>query len=182
MKKVVLTFGLIAGAIVVGLMFLTMPLVDVMDESTMTRGMIIGYTTMVISLATIFFGIKVYRDKYNGGSIKFGKGFLIGLYISLIATTMYAFGWEGFMIANGSNPQEFAEQYAAGQMKILEESNATAEEIKTKSAEMKNMMEMYGNPLFRFFMTMLEMLPVGIIVSVICALILKNNKVLPAKA
>lgn len=182
MKKVVLVFGLIGGGIIVALMFLTMPFVDMADPEKMEMGKVIGYSTMIIALSTIFFGIKTYRDKYNGGVVKFGKGFLVGLYITLIATAMYAIGWEGFMVATGSSPQKFADQYMTSQVKILEDAGATAEAIKAKTDEINSMMKYYTNPLFRFFITMSEMLPVGLLVSLISAAILRRKNVLPANA
>jgi len=89
MKKIVLTYGIIGGVIVSAMMWLTLG----SGKHDFDNGMRIGYTTMVIALSTIFFAVKTYRDKYLGGEINFARAFLMGLYITLIASTMYAASW-----------------------------------------------------------------------------------------
>lgn len=94
MKKVVLKFGLIAGAIVsiallVGINLMTGP--D--GKADMDGGAIFGYTSMIVALSLIFFGIRSYRDGELGGQISFGKAFKIGLLITLVASVMYVVTW-----------------------------------------------------------------------------------------
>ncbi|MCB0700874.1 MAG: DUF4199 domain-containing protein [Chitinophagales bacterium] len=179
MRKVVLTFGITAGLIVVVLMFLTMPSVLSGD---MEAGEAIGYTTMVLALSSIFFAIKTYRDKYLGGSIKFGKAFVIGLLISLIASFMYSTGWEAYMSINNIDGQEFMESYMDSKVEKMKEVGAAQTEIDAAIEEGKYWMKIMTNPLYRFLFTMFgEMFWVGLIVSLICAAILRNKNVLPAK-
>src|SRR5690349_19857432 len=90
MKRIVLIFGLIGGVIVTSLMLLMLP----ETKEDFKSGEIIGYSTMLIALSSIFFAIKLHRDKNLGGSITFGKGFLLGLYITLVAGVIYSIGWE----------------------------------------------------------------------------------------
>lgn len=92
MKKIVLIYGLIAGAIVSVLMWLTIP--STKEGMNFDGGMELGYLTMIIALAMIFFGIKVYRDKHLSGTISFGKAFLVGLYITIVASVIYCLNWE----------------------------------------------------------------------------------------
>src|SRR6185295_11300925 len=108
MKKVVLTFGLIAGAIIVVLMFATMPLQN--NPQLRNSGHLIGYTTMLIAFSMIFFAIKSYRDQHQNGVITFGKGMQIGLLITLIASLSYAIGWEFYMKLFAPN---FMEEFTA---------------------------------------------------------------------
>src|SRR5262245_5264223 len=122
MKRIVLIFGFIAGAIVSAMMFITMPMYD-SGVLSMEYGHIVGYTTMVIALSMVFFGIKSYRDNYQGGSITFGKGVAIGLLISLIASLMYIISWEICYHTIASN---FIEQYSAYYMAGLEKKQASA--------------------------------------------------------
>ncbi len=179
MRKIVLTFGFIAGAIVVIMMFLTMPFVL---DGTIEAGQALGYTTMVLALSSIFFAIKSYRDKYSDGSIKFGKAFLIGLFISLIASFMYSAGWEAYMSINDVDSQEFMETYTQSQIEKLEENGASQKEIDKVIEDGKYWMRIMTNPFFRFLFTMFgEMFWVGLIVSLICAAVLRNKNVLPAK-
>ena len=55
MTKIVLTFGLIAGAILSAMMVITMRFVE---KIGMDAGMVIGYTTMVLAFLLVFFGIR----------------------------------------------------------------------------------------------------------------------------
>ena len=87
MKKIVFTFGIIAGFIniMTDILLTNLGGEEMMHSNTQW----IGYLVMVIALSLIFVGVKQYRDKHLGGVIKFGKAFLIGLYISLVAGAIY---------------------------------------------------------------------------------------------
>src|SRR6267142_2071831 len=91
MKKTVLIFGLIAGAIMSLMMIATLPF---MDKIGFDKGAIIGYTSMVLSFLVVFFGIRSYRDNLAGGSISFGKAFVIGILITAVACLCYVGTWE----------------------------------------------------------------------------------------
>ena len=86
MRKIVLTFGLIAGGILSLMMLLTIPF---MDQIGFERGEVIGYTTMVLAFLMIFFGVKSYRDNVAGGTVSFGRAFLVGLLITAVASVCY---------------------------------------------------------------------------------------------
>jgi hypothetical protein len=77
MKKIILVNGLIAGVIVSAMILISLPLQQqgIIDTR---NGMLVGYTSMVIALSTIFFGIKTYRDQHLGGSISFWQAAKIG--------------------------------------------------------------------------------------------------------
>lgn len=165
MRKIVLIFGLIAGFIPSVMFFLAHP--D--GEIDMDNGMIIGYASMILAFSTIFFAVKRYRDNFGNGQIKFLKAFLIGLYISLIASAMYATSWE---IYTGVNDINFAEQYQAYMETSINESGLSAEEAQAQIAESAEMMDMYANNLlFRFGMSITEILWVGVLFSLISALV-----------
>ena len=171
MRKIVLVFGLISGIIVSVLMYMMLPAQG--EKMNFDRGMITGYITMIIALSTIFFGVKNYRDKVNAGHVNFGKAFLIGLYISLIASAFYVVTWELYFRTAGSSFMADYTQYTLGKMKSNGSSDA---EVLKEAKEMKTMWEAYQNPGVRYFMTAFEILPVGIVVSLICAAILKRPK------
>ena len=180
MKKIVLTFGLIAGVIVVAMMFITMPFVM---EGSMEHSELLGYTTMVIALSTIFIAVKNYRDKHLAGTIKFGKAFLVGLYITLIAGVMYAAGWEVYMQLSGTDMQEFFKSYMNSEIKNMENAGASIEKINSMVEESKAWMEMMKNPVVRFIAVMfMEIVPVGLIISLISADLLKKKNVSPVNA
>src|SRR4051812_39561689 len=93
LKKIVLTFGLISGAIVAALMAITVPLC-MNGHVGFDKSEIIGYSSMVLAFLMVFFGIRSYRDNVGGGTITFGKAFQIGILITLISCVVYVVTWE----------------------------------------------------------------------------------------
>lgn len=177
MKRIVIIYGLIAGTIVAAMILLSIPL---WNNGTLNfdNGEITGYSTMVIALSLIFFGIKSYRDKHGNGTITFGKGVKIGLLISLIAAAMYSLAWEfSFTQMSGDFMVQMTEHYT----KELKESGATEAEIQESLKSMTMMQEYYRNPIIRFFITaVVEILPVGIVITLISAALLRRKEFLPA--
>ncbi len=170
MKKIVLIFGLIAGLIVTGMMIYGT--IRMKNSEDYKGSIVLGYTTMVIAFSLIFVGVKNFRDKHNNGVISFGKAFRIGLYITLIASTMYVGAW---LIEYYFFFPDFAEKYTACVIKDAKSSGASQAELNAKMAEMAQMEEMYKNPLFVILATYLEIFPVGLIVTLLCALLLKKK-------
>ncbi|MEQ8302603.1 MAG: DUF4199 domain-containing protein [Cyclobacteriaceae bacterium] len=172
MSKVVLTFGLIAGAIVAALMWLSQPL---MANGTISfeNGMLVGYATMIIALSLVFVGVKSYRDNHNNGVLSFGKGFQVGIFIALVASFIYAVSWEAYLTTLDG---DFMEQYSAQYIEQMEANGASDEEVEEMKVEMTSMSEMYKNPLIRFAMTLMEIVPVGLLITLISAFILKQNE------
>ncbi|HKX84187.1 MAG TPA: DUF4199 domain-containing protein, partial [Pyrinomonadaceae bacterium] len=128
MKKVVLTFGLIAGAIVAVLVWVIAWLCD-RDIISLDRAEIVGYATMLIALTMVFFGIKSYRDNYSGGCISFGKGVKVGLLISLVAALMYYGSAMVHSVANPGFDERFAAKYKESTAESMTAKGATREEI-----------------------------------------------------
>src|SRR5687768_10069858 len=91
MKKIVLTFGLIAGGILSAMMLVTLPFQDAIGFD---RGEIIGYTSMMVAFLLIFFGVKSFRDNVAGGSVTFGRAFAVGAQIALVASICYVATWQ----------------------------------------------------------------------------------------
>ena len=170
MKKTIFTFGLISGVIVVALMFLTLPFT--LSKDDFGHGQLLGYTTMIISLSAIYFAIRSYRDNQAGGTITFGKAFLIGLGITAMASILYVIGWK---VYSALYMPDFAERYFAHSMQQLEQSGAPAAEIAAKKEEMLQFKELYKNPVIEFGMTLLEIFPVGLVISLLCAALLKRK-------
>jgi hypothetical protein len=175
MKKNVLVFGLIAGAIVTLMMIFST--IAIMKNSDFKPNMVLGYATMIVAFAFIFVGIKNFRDKHNGGVVSFGKAFRIGLFISLIASTMYVVTW--LIEFYGFFP-DFAAKFAECSLRDLKASGASPEKLAEHTTEMAKFAEMYKNPFFVVIFTYAEVLPIGIVVALISALILKRKK--PATA
>jgi hypothetical protein len=170
MKKTVLTFGLISGAIISTLMLATVPF---MHKIGMSGGMVIGYTTMVLAFLLVFFGIRSYRENIGHGHITFGRALGVGLLIMLIGCACYVITWE-FIYFNFM--PDFAEKYAAFAIEDMRAKGASAAELAQKMDEMKKFQVLYNNIFFNVGMTLLEPLPVGVIMTFISALILRRGR------
>ena len=171
MKRIVIVCGLIAGAIVATMMVTTVALCY--KNADFEGNMFLGYATMVLAFSLIFVGVKNYRDKINNGIISFGKAFKIGLYISMIASTIYVLAW---LIDYYLFVPDFMDKYAAFVLKEAKADGLSASEITEKTNEMESYKEMYKSPLLVVLLTYAEIFPVGVIVSLISALILKRKK------
>lgn len=173
MKKTVLTYGLISGLVVSIVMLCTMNYLSHCEGSVdYGTSMLIGYASMLIAFSLVYVGIKNYRDKYNGGVISFGRAFKIGIVIVLIASTLYVVSWLIYYYFFDSG---FLEQYSANTLAELKASGATQTEIDKEMKEMANFAEMYKNPFFNAMLTYTEILPVGLIVTLISGLVLRRR-------
>lgn len=138
-----------------------------------------GYTTMIVVLSLIFFGVKSFRDKHNNGAMTFGKGFKVGISIAAVASLFYAGGWE-FYYNTTDLKETFMQRYTDMTIKKMQHEGKTQEEIEKKREEMKMFAEMYKNPFIRFGMTLLEIFPVGLVITLISAGVLRKKEILPA--
>ena len=170
MKKTVLIFGLLSGAVAAALMFVTLPFAD---RIGFERGLIIGYTTIILSFLQVFFGIRSYRENIGGGAISFGRAFAVGILITLISCICYVVAWE---ILYFKFMPDFADKYAAHAIEKLKAAGATAAAIQAQMDEAKNLKRILDNPLLNAAATFIEPFPVGLIITLISALILRKRK------
>lgn len=170
MQKIVLTFGLIAGAILSALMLMTVPF---LDRIGFDKGEVIGYTTMVLAFLMVFFGVKSYRDNVAGGSISFGRAFKMGLLITLVACTCYVATWQ---VVYYKIAPDFVDKYAAHALENAEKSGATGAQLAVRKKEMAGFVEMYKNPLVNVAITYVEPLPVGLVFTLVTAGILSRKR------
>ena len=169
MKKIVLTFGLISGAVAAVLMFSTMLFAD---RIGFDRGLIVGYTTIVVSLLFVPFGIRAYRENVGGGHITFGRAFAVGILITLISCVCYVVAWE---ILYFNFMPDFAEKYTAYMVEKARAAGASQQAIEATRQEMKNMKAMLDNPLINAALAFIEPLPVGLIITLVSAAILRKK-------
>ncbi len=142
--------------------------------------MILSYATMLLAFSLVYVGIKNYRDKHKNGIISFGKAFKIGLYISLIASTIYVIVW---LVDYYIFIPDFMDKYTTAVLNQTKAEGASQLDLDKKAAEMASYKEMYKNPLMVVLFTYAEILPVGLIVTLISALLLKRkntNRIQPA--
>ncbi len=173
MKKIIIIYGLVSGAVVSTVMLIGMNYLSHCEGSVdYSTSMLVGYASMLIAFSMVFIGIKSYRDKFNNGVISFGKAFKIGLFIVFIASTMYVAAW---LIDYNYFIPDFAEKYSKHMIEELKTSGASQTEIDQKTKEMAEFSVMYKNPFYNAAMTYMEILPVGLIVTLISSLILKRK-------
>jgi hypothetical protein len=169
-KKTVLTFGLIAGAILSVMMLATLPL---LDRIGFERGEIIGYTSMILAFLLIFFGVRSYRDQVAGGTIGFGRALVVGVLISAVASVCYVATWE---VIYFKFLPDFGAKYQVHLLEKARKDGASDEAIARKKAELDRFVELYRNPAFNAAITFLEPLPVAVLVSLVSAGVLSRRK------
>jgi hypothetical protein len=170
MKRIGLTFGLIAGAILSAMMLITF---SFMDDIGFDKGEVIGYTTMVLAFLMVFFGVKSYRDNVAGGTIAFGRAFAVGLFITVVASVCYVATWQ---LVYYKLAPDFADKYAAYEVAKTKKSGATEAQVAAQVKEMEELKEMYKNPLVNIGLTFLEPLPVGLVFTLVTAWVLSRKR------
>ena len=170
MRKIVLTFGLIAGAMLSVMMLLTLPF---MERIGFDKGMIIGYTTMVLAFLMVYFGVRSYRDNVAGGKVSFGRAFLVGIAITAVASICYVATWQ---VIYYKVAPDFTDKYLAYAVEKAKKSGASAEKIAADQKEMKEMMDMYKNPFVNIAVTFLEPLPVNLPFTLVSAGLLSRKR------
>jgi uncharacterized protein DUF4199 len=176
MLRTILKYGVIAGLVVGGLEGITVAVFSGMPP--LKYGMWIGYTTMLIALSAVFVGIKQHRDVDRGGVIGFWRAFGIGVGISFIAGIFYVVAWE---IVQAATRMDFASSYSRAVIAGAKAKGASAEALAKLTADMEHFKVQYADPLFRLPMTFVEIFPVGVLVSLISAALLRNSRFLPAR-
>ncbi len=178
MKQTVLKYGLISGIIAIGLMMITMSL---HDHIPFEMGMLIGYIGITLSFIIIYPAMVSYRDKVGGGTISFGRSMAIGLLISLVSGLFYVIGWT---VVYHTMMPDYLDKYTAATIESMKKAGKNAAEISSAVKKMDGFREDYKNPVLFVLYTLMEPLPVGIIITLISALILKvkskNNKTIAA--
>jgi ethanolamine transporter EutH len=171
MKKIVLTFGLLSGGILATMATIMMPLC-MNGTIDFDHTEILGYTIMVLSFLLVFFGIRSYRENVGGGVVTFGKAFQVGILMSLITGAVYVISWE---IVYYNFLPDFEDRYSAHMIDRVRARGATEPAIEEKKKEMARFKELYKNPFIKVGMTFLEAFPVGLIVTVVSAAILRRR-------
>lgn len=171
MKNIIIKYGVISGTIATLFMITSTLLHN--DNPNFKNGEIIGYSGMLIAFIFIFVAVKNYRDKENSGVISFGEAFKIGLFITLIASTFYVATW---LIEYYFFMPDFMDKLIRSTIENLKAQGLSPIEIAAKSKEMEMYREWYKNPILVILMSYMEILPVGLLVTLISSLILKRKK------
>ena len=171
MKNTIVKYGLIAGLIVTAFMGIGAGVYMYNPEYDL--GMVFGFAGMLVAYTFVFLGVKNYRDKQNDGFITFGKAFKVGMLMSLITATIYVGTW---MVEHHFIFPDFMEKYSENSIIALEKQGLPAAEFQAEKEKILYYKELYKNPLWIILFTYMEiMIPIGLLVPVISAAILKRK-------
>ena len=169
MRKTILTFGLISGAISALMMTATVPFAD---RIGFDKSEYVGYTVIVLSMLLVFFGVRSYRDNVGDGQITFGRAFAVGIGITVISCVCYVITWEilYFYFLPG-----FMDKYGAYLVQKVTASGASPAAIQQQIEQLKKYKEMYNNPFINAAMTFIEPFPIGLLVTLISSAVLRKK-------
>jgi hypothetical protein len=171
----ILIFGTAAGLLVAVPMFL---LLANAEPGSPAASHFTGYLIMLLALSLIFFGVKRLRDRELGGVIRFVPALLAGLGISAVAGVIYVIGWE---ITLAVTDFAFVDTYTTAAVEAARARGASAADVAAVVAQMDEFRQQYANPLIRLPMTFVEIFPVGVLISLISAALLRNSRFLSAR-
>lgn len=166
MKKTVLTYGLISGAIGAVLLLAHVPFMDGGVGS-----LIAGYAGILLAALVIFFGVRSYRENVGNGKISFGRAFGVGILIALISSACYVAAWEVVYFSNPAIADHIFDQQVAE----LKAAGAPQAKIDATTREVEDFKKLYSNPFVNAALTFLEPFPVGLLVALISAVILRRK-------
>jgi hypothetical protein len=171
MTRIILTYGLISGAVIILGMLVSMKLAG--------HSVWLGYLIMLVALSAVLAGVKQHRDQALGGVISFRTAFLVGLGIAVAASVAYVLVWEAYLALTHYS---FMDNYVNATLAAKRAAGVTGEAYAKAAAEMEAMRRNYANPVYRMGETFLEIFPVGLIVALASAALLRNPRFLPARA
>ena len=173
--KYLFVYGALSGLFII--LVIMAGLVLIPDGSGFSHSMWFGYLIMLVGMTFIFVGVKRYRDVERGGIIRFLPAFGLGLAIAIVAGIIYVAVWEAYLAATG---YKFIDQYIASIVHHHQAAGASAAELASERASLESLRASYADPLFRIPMTFLEIFPVGLLVALVSAALLRNPRLLPA--
>lgn len=177
MTVLILRYGFIAG-LIIGIPMVWRVL-SMKPGDTELAGMLVTYLVMIVALTAVFLGIKAYRDKALGGVIRFLPALGVGLGISAVASLLYVIAWE---VSTAFSSFDFLTHYKDYLLNEAKARGASGAELNQAIADAEAFARMYVNPLYRLPMIFIEMFPVGVLISLISAAVLRNPRVLPARS
>lgn len=166
MRKIIWIYGIIIGAALSTDVIIMMNMV--VNNKHYTGNDIVGYAALIAMFSIIFFGILKYRNSYSNGAITFGKAFKIGALIAFIGSSMYVLFGLGYYYL-------FVPEFLDAYIHAVLNNCTSPEDLATKTEQMATFKEMYKNPLFAILISYMEVLPVGLVVTLVSALILKKK-------
>ncbi|MEP1094860.1 MAG: DUF4199 domain-containing protein [Cyclobacteriaceae bacterium] len=169
--KIAIKHGAITGLIIISSWFLSYTIWGGLHFS---GSELFGYSVMLLAFSTIFMAIRGERKRSEKDEITFKKGFFIGAGISLVAAIIYVVGWVWVYMPNFE--PDFVDKYEASQIEIVNQAQSSSEIRMAQIQEIKDFNESYRKPHIMAAFTFLEIFPVGLLVTLISALILRRKE------
>ncbi len=170
MRKTVLTFGLLSGAVSTVMMLVTEPFIDPAKHATAD---ILGYSAMLLSALLVFFGVRSYREHAGEGRLTFGRGVAVGLLITLVSTLCYIVAFE--VMYFGIAP-DFGDRFSACMIERARAAGGGPQEIETVTEQARTLKRLYDHPITNAALTFATSFPVGFVGSLISAAILRRKQ------
>jgi hypothetical protein len=170
MRRIVLTHGTLAGLVMSAMLVAVLPF---REQIGFERGALVGYASMVAAFLLVHFGVRAYRDQVGGGLVSFGRALGVGALIALVASVCYVVTWQ--IVYFGFLP-DFMAEVQAYSLERMRAGGATAAELAAERAEMARFAARYRNPAFNAAVTLLEPLPVGLLVALVSAAVLRRPR------
>lgn len=177
MQRIILSYGILSGLVVIVTTIIGISFS--LENEAFEFSQWLGYLVMLVALSMIFVGMKRYRDNEQGGVISFARGMQLGLGIAAVAGVMYVTVWELYLVLTD---YAFINDYAQATIDARRAAGATTDELARLTADMDTMKAQYANPLFRIPITFLEIFPVGLLVSLLSAAVLRKSEILPVES
>lgn len=164
-------FGLISGGVMVSLFIITHILLDINDPNNYGTSELIGYTTMVLSLVAIFFGIRHYKHEQSDGILTLKTAIVVGLQITLVAS--FFFGVYSYVLMEFITP-EFLDSYYGYYVDTIKNSQATEAVKQAQLNEMKEMEWFIFNTFLQSLLMFVTVFLIGGVITLISSFILKT--------
>lgn len=175
MARIILVYGLVAGLIIIAGV-----IGSIVIGGDQPHGNVwLGYLIMLLGMSAVFMGVKQHRDRHNGGVIKFLPALGVGLGIALFASLAYVAVWEVYLAATD---YAFMDRYISATLEARRAEGLSGQAYRDLESSMRQMAVAYQSPLFRLPMTFVEIFPVGLLVSIVSAVLLRDSRFLPARA
>lgn len=170
MQKTILTYGIISGVIYI---LLVVSLIWMSGGTDFDKGNSLGYIFNIGALTMVFLAIRSFREKNGAGFITFNTGFRIGILVTVIGSLIYALAWLVYIY---TIDPDFTERYAGFFVEKIRSSGKTVAEIESEIRAFERNMADFSNPFAYALYSFLEVFPGGLIVTILCALLMKRGK------
>lgn len=168
--KTAFCYGTPAGLLVISIMIGGFMLFGLQGSA---GSQTVGFLLMFFVFSLIFIGIKRFRDRDQGGVIKFSKALLLGLAMSLFAGIAYVLIWEIYVAKTNNS---FIVNYTDHLIELQKAKGISGQALTDFVANMEIMKENYAKRWYRMLITFSETLPMSIVVTLVSALILHTPK------